>query len=359
MLKYALIGCGRIATNHIKSAKENGLEIVAVCDILPESMQTLLDKHDLGSDASIKRYTDYKKLIDENELDLVAVATCSDMHSEIALYAIERSINVIIEKPMTMSVSVAKLIVKRSKEKGVVVSVCHQNRFNIAVQETRKALESGRFGKLSHGAIHVRWNRNKEYYDQASWRGTWKQDGGCLMNQCIHGVDLLIWMLGEVETVYGVVRNRQHPFIEAEDIGMAVLTFKNGAVATIEGTTNVYPKNLEETLYLFGEKGTVKLGGKSTNAIDVWNFLEENNADALETGFEEQTVNVYGNGHISLYRNVINAIRTGEKPLIDAEAGMHAVEVILAIYQSAKLNAPVTLPLENVRTIDFTGLLNK
>ena len=358
-LRYALIGCGRIATNHIKSAKENGLEIVAVCDIVPENMQSLLDKHDLGSDASIKRYENYKQLIDENDLDLVAVATSSGLHAEIVLYAVEHSINVIVEKPMAMSTLAAQQIIDKAKERGVVVSACHQNRFNVAVQEMRKALENGRFGKISHGSIHVRWNRNKEYYDQAKWRGTWKEDGGCLMNQCIHGVDLLIWMLGEVETVYGVLRNNQHPFIEAEDIGMAVLTFKNGAVATIEGTTNVYPKNLEETLYLFGEKGTVKLGGKSVNSIDVWEFSEECDGDASEVGLEEQTVNVYGNGHISLYNNVINAIISGNKPLIDAEAGKRAVEVILAIYQSAKLKRPVTLPLGDVRAIDFTGLLDK
>ena len=166
-------------------------------------------------------------------------------------------------------------------------------------------------------------------------------------------------MLGEVETVYGVLRNQQHPFIEAEDIGMAVLTFKNGAVATIEGTTNVYPKNLEETLYMFGEKGTVKLGGKSVNSIDVWDFSDELLEDSCERGLEEKTTNVYGNGHVSLYNNVINAIISGEKPLITAEDGKRAVEVVLAIYESARLKAPVTLPLKNVRTVDFTGLLNK
>ena len=355
-LKYALIGCGRIATNHIKAAKENGLEIIAVCDVKSENMQSLLEYHELADDKSIKRYTDYKKLLDENELDIVAVATVSDMHSEIALYAIEKSINVIIEKPMAMSITVANLIVERAKEKGVIVSTCHQNRFNVAVQKTRKALEEGRFGKMSHGSIHVRWNRDKNYYEQASWRGTWKQDGGCLMNQCIHGIDLLIWMLGEVESVYGVLRNNQHPYIEAEDVGMAVLTFKNGAVATIEGTTNVYPNNLEETLCLFGDKGTVKLSGKSVNKIETWDFEEKLESDTVTQGLEEKTTNVYGNGHVSLYNNVITAIRFGEPLLVGAEDGKRAVEIVLAIYQSAKLKKPVSIPLTAVRSIDFTGL---
>ncbi|WP_330682176.1 Gfo/Idh/MocA family oxidoreductase [Mediterraneibacter gnavus] len=284
-MKYALIGCGRIATNHIKAVLNNGLELVAVCDVIPEHMESLLSKHELQNDTSIKSYTDYKKLIEENQIELVGIATESGIHAEIALYCIEHGIHVIIEKPMAMSIADADRIIQLSEEKGVKVSACHQNRFNVAVQEMRKALEAGRFGKLSHGSIHVRWNRNKDYYTQAPWRGTWAQDGGALMNQCIHGIDLLRWMMGnEIEEVYGVTKQQFHSYLEAEDIGMAVVKFKNGAVATIEGTTNVYPQNLEETLYLFGENGTVKLGGKSTNNIDVWNFADETEKDQDNKG---------------------------------------------------------------------------
>lgn len=284
-MKYALIGCGRIATNHIKAVLNNGLELVAVCDVIPEHMESLLSKHELQNDTSIKSYTDYKKLIEENQIELVGIATESGIHAEIALYCIEHGIHVIIEKLMAMSIADADRIIQLSEEKGVKVSACHQNRFNVAVQEMRKALEAGRFGKLSHGSIHVRWNRNKDYYTQAPWRGTWAQDGGALMNQCIHGIDLLRWMMGnEIEEVYGVTKQQFHSYLEAEDIGMAVVKFKNGAVATIEGTTNVYPQNLEETLYLFGENGTVKLGGKSTNNIDVWNFADETEKDQDNKG---------------------------------------------------------------------------
>ena len=270
-MKYALIGCGRIATNHIKAVLNNDLEFVAACDIVEENIESLLAKHNLEKDETIARYVDYKIMLDKHpEIQLVAIATSSGNHAEIALYCIDKGIHVIIEKPMAMNMKDAEEIIRRANSKGVLVSACHQNRFNIAVQQMRKAVEAGRFGKLSHGSIHVRWNRNKDYYAQAPWRGTWAEDGGCLMNQCIHGIDLLRWMLGdEVESVYGVTRQQQHNYLEAEDVGMAVVTFKNGAIATIEGTTNVYPKNLEETLYLFGENGTVKLGGKSTNNIDV------------------------------------------------------------------------------------------
>ena len=356
-MKYALIGCGRIAVNHIKAVLNNQLELVAVCDILPEKMEELLSKYDLQNDASIARYTDYKKLLSEHpELQLISIATESGLHAEIALACIDAGVNVIIEKPMAMNMADADEIIRRSEAKHVKVAACHQNRFNVAVQELRHALEAGRFGRLSHGSIHVRWNRDHSYYDQASWRGTWAQDGGCLMNQCIHGIDLLRWMLGdEVEEVYGATRRQFHDYLEAEDVGLAVVKFKNGAIGTIEGTTNVYPKNLEETLYVFGEKGTVKLGGTSTNNIDVWNFADESGADAKNKGLQEATSNVYGNGHTSLFADMVDAIEHDRKPYVDAVAGRNALEMVLAIYKSQKTGLPVKLPLTDFASTDMTG----
>ncbi|MEG2456835.1 MAG: Gfo/Idh/MocA family oxidoreductase, partial [Clostridia bacterium] len=344
-MKYALIGCGRISTNHINAAIANGLEIVAICDIVAENMETLLAKHDLQNNKSIKRYTDYKTLVQENSLSLISIATESGVHAEIALYCIERGINVIIEKPMAMNMEDARKIVSLSKEKNVKVSACHQNRFNIAVQEMRKALDEGRFGKLSHGSINVRWNRNKDYYDQANWRGTWGHDGGALMNQCIHGIDLLRWMMGnEIDEVYGATKRQFHDYLECEDIGMAVIRFANGAIGTVEGTTNVFPKNLEETLYLFGQNGTVKLGGKSTNAIDVWEFADEKTQDSDNKNLFEKTSNVYGNGHTSLFTDVIDAIKCDRTPYVSAEDGARALELVLAIYKSSFSGKPVKLP---------------
>ena len=356
-MEYALIGCGRIATNHIKAAVNNHLHIVAVCDVLPEAMEALLAKHGLEKDETIRRYTDYKQLLAEHpELQLISIATESGIHAQIALDCIDAGVNVIIEKPMAMNMADAEEIIRRSEAKGVKVSACHQNRFNIAVQETRRALEAGRFGRLSHGSVHVRWNRNKGYYDQAPWRGTWAQDGGCLMNQCIHGIDLLRWMMGdEVEEVYGATRQQFHDYLEAEDVGMAVVKFKNGAIGTIEGTTNVYPKNLEETLYLFGQTGTVKLGGTSTNNIDVWDFADEGEEDAKNKGLQEETSNVYGNGHTSLFADMIDAIQHDRKPYVDAVAGRNALEMILAIYKSQKTGLPVKLPLTDFASTDMKG----
>ena len=358
-MKYALIGCGRIAVNHIKAVINNGLELLAVCDVSPEAIDQLFEKTNYNQ--APLRYTDYRKMIDENpELELVAIATESGVHAKIALYCIDHGIHVIVEKPMAMSMADAEEIVRRSQEKHVKVSVCHQNRFNIAIQQMRQALEAGRFGRISHGSVHVRWNRNQNYYDQAPWRGKWASDGGCLFNQCIHGIDLLRWMMGdEVDEVYGVTQRRFHDYLECEDIGMAVVKFKNGAVGTIEGTVNVYPKNLEETLYLFGETGTVKIGGKATNNIDVWNFTDETEMDLEKKGLKEQTSNVYGNGHTSLYADMIDAVRNDRKPYVDAVAGRNAVEMILAIYQSAATGLPVKLPLHGVASTDFVGRFDK
>lgn len=355
-MKYALIGCGRISTNHMKAAVNNKLDIVAVCDIIPEKMEELLEKHGLSNDDRIKRYTDYKELVEVEKPELISIATESGNHAEIALYCIEHGVNVIIEKPMAMSISDADAIIEAAERCGVKVSACHQNRFNVAVQELRKAVESDRFGRLSHGSIHVRWNRDHGYYDQASWRGTWAQDGGALMNQCIHGIDLLRWMMGdEIEEIYGATRQRFHDYLEAEDIGVAVIKFKNGAVGTIEGTTNVYPKNLEETLYIFGEKGTVKIGGTSTNNIDVWEFSDEGDQDLKNKGLKEETSNVYGNGHTSLFADVIKAIEEDRTPYVDAYAGRNALETVLSIYKAQKTGMPVKLPLKEFASTDMAG----
>lgn len=176
------------------------------------------------------------------------------------------------------------------------------------------------------------------------------------MNQCIHGIDLLRWMFGdEVEEVYGQTRQQFHYYLEAEDVGMAVVKFKNGAIATIEGTTNVYPQNLEETLYVFGEKGTVKIGGKSTNNIDVWNFADETSDDIKRKGLEEATSNVYGNGHTSLFADMIDAIQNDRKPYVDAYAGRNALEMVLAIYKSQKTGEVVRFPLKDFSSMDMRG----
>lgn len=355
-MKYALIGCGRIAVNHVRAALNNGMEFVAACDIDLSKIDALFRKSDYDGGA-VKRYADYRQMIEENpDIELASIATESGKHAAIALDCIDAGINVIVEKPIAMSIEDADEIVRRAEEKSVIVSACHQNRFNVAVRHAHDAVEGGRFGRMSHGSVHVRWNRNREYYTQAPWRGTWAQDGGCLMNQCIHGIDLLRWLMGgDVASVYAQTRQRFHDYLEAEDVGVAVLTFADGAVATVEGTVNVFSRNLEETLYLFGESGTVKIGGTSTNTVDVWDFADEREEDDGLAGFKEQTSNVYGNGHTALFADVAEAIREHRAPYVDARAGRDALEVVLAIYKSQKTGLPVELPLEGFASMDMEG----
>lgn len=354
-MRYALIGCGRISPNHIAAAKENGLEIVAMCDINIENINDKMVKFDLPD--TIAKYTDYREMIEKEKIDLAAIATESGKHAEIAINCIEAGINLIIEKPIALSLHDADRIIEMAEKKNVKVCACHQNRFNKSVQKIRDAVEKNRFGRMFYGTAHIRWCRDYEYYSRAKWRGTWEQDGGALMNQCIHNIDLLRWMLGdEIEEVVGMTDRLHHDYIEAEDLGIALIRFKSGAYGIVEGTTNIYPKNLEETLYLFGEKGTVKAGGQSVNVIEEWRFSDMlDDPEEVKARFHENPPNVYGYGHRPLYADVIDAIKNDRKPYVDAEAGKRALELVLAIYKSAATGKSVKLPMEECSTIEFKG----
>ena len=359
-MKYALIGCGRIAPNHLEAAINNNLEIVGLCDIVPEHIDNLVSKLNIDVN-KYKKYTDYKEMLEKEKPELVAIATESGKHAKIALDCLDAGANLIIEKPIALSLEDADKIIEKAKEKGLVVCANHQNRFNKSIQKIRQALDEGKFGRMLYGTAHIRWNRGPDYYTQAPWRGTWAQDGGALMNQCIHNIDLLRWMMGdEIEEVCAYTDNLNHDYIEAEDLGMAIVKFKNGSYGIVEGTTDIYPKNLEETLYLFGQKGTVKAGGKSVNIIEEWIFEDNSeNPEDVKKNNSEMPQNVYGFGHTPLYRDAINAIQTHTKPLVDAEAGKRALELVLAIYKSAAEGKPVKLPLDKCSTMDFVGRFDK
>ena len=356
-MKYALIGCGRISPNHISAAINNNLDIVGICDLKKERIK---EKKDMFSDiANVNEYTDYKEMLEMEHPELVAIATESGEHAKIAIYCLEHGANVIIEKPIALSLDDADLIIKTAEDNNLKVCACHQNRFNKAIQKIRSAVENNDFGKIFHATAHIRWNRNKDYYDQAPWRGTWAQDGGALMNQCIHNIDLIRWMMGDdIQEVYAYTDNLNHSYIEAEDLGVAVVKFKNGGYGIIEGTNNVYPKNLEETLYIFGEKGTAKAGGSSVNKLEVWRF-ENQEEEAVLDEFSEVHKNVYGLGHTPLYADMISAISDDRKPYVDGYAGKRALELVLAIYKSASEHRPVELPISKCSTMDFVGRFDK
>lgn len=352
-MNYAIIGCGRIAANHVNAALQCGMNVVAVCDLNQRAMDALVYEFKLHN---AKEYTDFQQMLRENQIDVVSLAVDSGIRAKMALSVLDFGVHLIVEKPMAMSLPDADAMIEKAEQKGVKLCVCQQNRYNDAVQATRHALEEGRFGKLSHGTVHIRWHRSHDYYAQAAWRGTWARDGGALMNQCIHGIDLLRWMMGDdIEYVYGATRRRFHPYIEAEDVGLAVVSFKNGAVATIEGTTNIFPKNLEESLCLFGETGTVKISGESANEIAIWQFANEREEDAKIRTIREETVNVYGNGHLRIFADMKKAIEENRTPYVDGYCGRRALELVLAIYKSQKTGLPVEFPLTDFASIDMAG----
>lgn len=355
-MKYALIGCGRISPNHIAAAVENGLEISAICDIVPENMNKLAGRFKL----SAKKYTDYKQMISENAFDLVAIATESGNHFQIALDCAQAGINLIIEKPIVLSLAEADALIAKVNEKKIKACASLQNRFNKSIQQIRGALDAGRFGRLFHATATIRWNRGEDYYAQAPWRGTWARDGGALMNQCVHNIDLLCWLMGAAAETSAYTDNKNHPYIEAEDVGVAIIKFKNGAFGVVEGTVNVFPSNLEETLYIFGEKGTVKAGGKSVNVIEEWRFADGlDDAEEIKSRFSDNPPDVYGFGHTPLYADMIDAVKNNREPYITLQDGRKALELVLAIYKSAAEGAPVKLPLENVASRDFAGTFDK
>ncbi len=354
-MRYALIGCGRISANHLEAAKNNRLEIAAICDLVPERMDTLAAQCALPR--SVARYVDYARLLDRERPALVAIATESGKHAVIAADCIRAGCHVIIEKPIALSLPDAEGLIALAREKGVWIGVCHQNRFNKSVQYVRRALEDGRFGRLLHGSANVLWNRDQAYYASAPWRGTWAQDGGVLMNQCIHNLDLLRWMMGnDIREVFAYTDRLKHPYMEAEDFGAALIQFQNGAYGIAQGTANAYPANLEETLYLFGERATVKLGGKSVNIIETWQLADgQDNAEAVKAAYGENPPNVYGYGHTPLYADMLDAIANNRPPYVAGEDGLRALELVLAIYQSAHEGRPVKLPLSCCSTLDFQG----
>lgn len=339
-MRFAVIGCGRIAPKHAESivALEEA-ELVAVCDVVPEKAQAFADKY------GAKPYTSYQEMLEKEAIDVVTIATESDLHAPIGIYCAKAGKHVMVEKPMAMTLESADELIRTCHEAGVKLAVIHQNRFNKSIQLMRNALEEGRFGKLTHGQATVRWNRNDEYYSQAPWRGTKLQDGGVLMNQSIHNIDLLQWTFGPVESVFGYTRTAMRK-IEMEDVGVAVIKFKNGALGVIEAASTIYPKNIEETLNVFGETGSVIIGGIAVNRVEAWEFQEsEEEKKEIFASQESDPPNVYGFGHREVIKDMIDSIHEDRTPAIPGEEGRKALEIILAIYKCQETKEPVVFPV--------------
>ncbi len=358
-LRIAVIGCGRISYKHVEAIINNGdeCELVAVADPVIEKAELRAKEYNEKVQTEVKAFSDYKKMIKDIDIDAVAIATESGYHAEIAIYCMKKGKHVIVEKPMALSTKDAEEMIKVSKDNNVKICVSHQNRFNAPIRKLRKVLEEGKFGKLINGTARILWTRNEGYYSQAPWRGTWDQDGGTLMNQCIHNIDLLQWMMGgEIESMYAecdtFLRN-----IEGEDFGAIIIRFKNGAIGMIEGSACVYPKNLEETLSIFGEKGTVSIGGLAVNKIETWKFEGEE----MEVGEDksEDPDSVYGNGHTLLFKDFIEAVREDREPLVNGEEGKKAMEIVLGAYKSRLLGEKIKFPLGEFSSLEMLKLNNE
>jgi len=333
-MRYCLIGCGRISPQHIRAARSNGLEIAGLCDNDPQSLAENLGRAELDG---IPVYRDYQAMLACVKPELCAIATPSGLHAQMALDCLEAGAHVIIEKPIAMGLADARAIQELAKRRGLTVCNNLQNRFNPAVQALRKAVEAGRFGHLYSASVQLRWFRGEDYYQSAAWRGTRALDGGAMMNQGIHSIDLVNWMLGgqpKRVTAFTATMARD---IECEDLGFALVEYP-GALASIECTTLRRPDAEELTLEFSGDRGVVRLGGTAGHMVETWRFdgAPADEETVMRRLYAANPESVYGHGHSLLYADVLRAIEENRPPLSDAIAGTGALGIILGAYESAR-----------------------
>ena len=338
-MRIALVGCGRISRNHLDAITAiDGLELAAVCDVVAERAERA------GSASGVPFFTEYEAMLQEAACEAVAICTPSGLHPAHGIAAARAGKHVVTEKPMAISLSGADALVQACDAAGVHLFVVKQNRLNPAVQLLRRAVDKARFGPIYLANTTVRWSRPQEYYDQAPWRGTWELDGGALMNQASHYVDLLQWLVGPVASVMGGTATLARR-IEAEDTAVSVLRFASGALGVIEVTVLTYPRNFEGSITIIGERGTVKVGGTAVNRVEHWQFADYDDDDKLVEATSTNPPTVYGFGHEAYYRNVVAVLRGEEEPGTDGREGRKSLELILGIYESARTRREVALPL--------------
>lgn len=340
MLNFALIGCGRIARRHselLGHGQIHGARLAAVCDIVEAKARRI------GEEFGVPWFTDMHAMMTSVPVDVAVVLTESGRHCEHVLALAPHRKHIVVEKPMALTLDDADAMIRACDSAQVKLFVVKQNRFNVPVIKTREALEAGRFGKLVLGTVRVRWCRPQAYYDQDAWRGTWSLDGGVLSNQASHHVDLLEWMMGDVETVQAVATTALAR-IEAEDTAIACLRFRNGALGVIEATTAVRPKDLEGSLSLLGEGGSVEIAGFAVNEMKTWSFVQpEPGDDVVRRDFSVNPPNVYGFGHQAYYEHVVDCIVNNKQQLVDGLEGRRSLELISAIYESIETGRRVDL----------------
>ena len=339
-LRFVLIGCGRIAKRHselLGNKQIAGAELIAVCDTLPDRAKFI------GEKFSVPFYTNYDDMMKSEDVDVVVVLTPSGLHAQNVIDITKYGKHIVVEKPMALTVDDADQMIRACDKNNCKLFVVKQNRFNLPVVKLHQALECGRFGKLILGTVRVRWARHQSYYDQDDWRGTWKMDGGVLTNQASHHVDMLEWMMGDVESVFAKSITALAD-IEAEDTAVVTLKFLNGALGIVEATTATRPKNLEGSISILGEKGTVVISGFAVNEMQTWMFddLLESDQNILQE-YSVNPPNVYGYGHQAYYEHVVSCLAEGGKNLVDGLEGRKSIELINAIYESIETGKEVFL----------------
>jgi len=340
LIKFAIVGCGRISKRHSELLGENqisGAKLVSVCDLKLEKAEMIAKKF------SINAYECLHDMMKSESIDVVVILTESGLHAKNTIELAPYGAHIVVEKPMALTLDDADKMIEACDKNNIKLFVVKQNRFNVPVVQLRKALDMGRFGKLIMGTVRVRWCRPQSYYDQDAWRGTWAFDGGVLTNQASHHVDLLEWLMGDVESVFAKSKKALAD-IEAEDTAVVILKFRNGALGLIEATTAIRPKDLEGSITILGEEGSVEIGGFAVNEMKTWNFSKslEGDDDVIEK-YSVNPPNVYGFGHQAYYEHIVDCIKNNSSQLVDGLQGRKSLELINAIYESIETGKEVSL----------------
>lgn len=340
-IRVAVVGCGRISQNHFGSIARHGdeMELVAVCDNDAARLQEHADKYGVPGFARLEQ------LLIESKPDLLAICTPSGLHPDQCILAARYGVHVMTEKPMATRWNDGLRMVKACDEANVRLFVVKQNRRNSTLQLLKRAVDEGRFGKIYMVNLNVFWSRPQEYYDSAKWRGTWELDGGAFMNQASHYVDLLDWIVGPIDRVQAMTATLARD-IEVEDTGVLNVRWRSGALGSMAVTMLTWPKNLEGSITILGEKGSVRVGGLAVNEIQHWQFADEADYDVRVREANYETTSVYGFGHPLYYKNVVEVLRGRAEPETDGREGLKSLEVLIAAYLSARDGKTVALPLE-------------
>lgn len=339
-IRIAVVGCGRISKNHFGSIEKHSahLELVSVCDI----DQSILSSHQ--AQYKVTGYLHLAEMLETEKLDMVVLCTPSGIHADQAVLAASLGVHVITEKPMATRWHDGLRMVRACDEAGVRMFVVKQNRRNTTLQLLKRAVEERRFGKIHLVHLNVFWARPQSYYDQAKWRGTWEFDGGAFMNQASHYVDLLDWLIGPVDKVQAMMSTTRD--IEVEDTGVLNVRWRNGALGSMSVTMLTYPSNMEGSITILGEKGTVRIGGMAVNDIQLWRFDDARDYDSQVQSANYETTSVYGFGHPLYYKNVVDVMRGSAEPETDGREGLKSLELLIAAYLSARDGKTVSLPLD-------------